>query len=128
MKGLQSRHRAIGAAVEALELRQLLAGTAAGVVYHDLNGNGVRDGGEPGVSGRTVFVDANNNFALDTSELTTTTNATGNYTIAGIPDGPANIVHDVPADYDITAPPLGLARVIITANQTTTVTPLGSRL
>jgi autotransporter-associated beta strand protein len=41
-----------------------------GTVVNDLNRNGVRDAGEPGLSGWTVFLDQNNNGVLDSGTST----------------------------------------------------------
>ncbi|HXG10201.1 MAG TPA: cohesin domain-containing protein [Gemmataceae bacterium] len=44
-----------------------------GIQFDDLNGNGVRDAGEPGLGGVILFLDANNNGTFDTGERSTTT-------------------------------------------------------
>jgi hypothetical protein len=46
-----------------------------GVAFNDLNANGARDSGEPGLAGVTVFLDLNNNGAFDTGEPITVTQA-----------------------------------------------------
>src|SRR5262249_20242982 len=43
-------------------------GSIAGQAFRDLNGNGVKDAGEPGLAGWTHFLDLNNNGALDPAE------------------------------------------------------------
>src|SRR5207248_5917671 len=42
----------------------------AGNVFNDVNGNGVKDSGETGLAGRTVFQDTNGNAHLDSSTNT----------------------------------------------------------
>src|SRR5207302_968506 len=42
--------------------------TISGQVFNDLNGNGIKDVGEPGQQGVTVFLDSNNNGVLDAGE------------------------------------------------------------
>lgn len=54
--------------------------TVTGTKFEDLNGNGVKDPGEPGLSGWTIFNDANNNSIPDAGE-STTTGANGVYTL-----------------------------------------------
>ena len=44
------------------------SGTISGVKWNDLNGNGVRDANEPGLSGVTIYLDNNNNGVLDGGE------------------------------------------------------------
>jgi len=39
----------------------------AGTKWHDLDGDGARDVGEPGLAGQTVFADVNNNGSRDTT-------------------------------------------------------------
>jgi hypothetical protein len=59
----------------------------SGTIYNDVNGNGSKDAGEPGLPGWTVFLDTNNNGKLDPGEVSTTTDANGYYTFANLTDG-----------------------------------------
>jgi hypothetical protein len=59
----------------------------SGVKFQDTNGNGVRDSGEAGLRGWTIFLDANRNGVLDAGERRTTTDANGNYTFANLGPG-----------------------------------------
>ena len=54
-------------------------GKITGIQFDDLNGNGIQDIGESGLSGRTVFLDTNGNRQLDGTELRTTTDSNGLY-------------------------------------------------
>lgn len=45
----------------------------SGIAFEDINRNGTRDGNEPLLSGRTIFLDANNNGLLDSGETTAIT-------------------------------------------------------
>src|SRR3989442_579765 len=62
-------------------------GTKSGVKFNDLNGNGVKDPGEPGLSGWTIraYVDGNGNGMLDAGETTIAasamTDGSGAYTL-----------------------------------------------
>ena len=58
--------------------------TLTGVKFSDLDGDGVRDAGEPGVAGVTIFIDANHNGILDAGERSTVTDANGNYSFFGV--------------------------------------------
>jgi subtilisin-like proprotein convertase family protein/protocatechuate 3,4-dioxygenase beta subunit len=49
---------------------QRTTGEIRGVVFEDLNANGVRDSGEPGLTGHTVFLDLSNNDLLDQTTVT----------------------------------------------------------
>ncbi len=61
--------------------------SVSGVKFEDLNADGVKDSGEPGLSGWTIFVDYNNNGAVDTDEPSALTGSGGSYTISGIKPG-----------------------------------------
>ena len=65
-------------AIETLETRRLLA-TIEGNVFTDVDADGLLDFFEDGFAGVTVFVDDNANFQLDDGELSTQTDADGNY-------------------------------------------------
>lgn len=78
--------------LEQLEDRRLLAGIVAGVKFNDLNANGVRDGGEPGLPGWTMFVDGNSNGLIDGGELSASTSGDGSYVIPGVPAGSQDVV------------------------------------
>src|SRR5438045_1073525 len=66
--------------LELLESRAVPT-TVQGAVFNDLNGNGLRDIGEPGLAGWTVFIDVNKNNLIDAGDLTATTDANGAYSI-----------------------------------------------
>lgn len=53
--------------------------TINGVKYHDQNGNGERDDGEPGLEGWTIHLDVNGSNFPDAGEPTTVTDSDGNY-------------------------------------------------
>lgn len=61
-----------------------LPGEISGTKYHDLNENGVRDMGEPGLQGFTIFLDEDNDDILDGGEQFTITDADGNYSFTGL--------------------------------------------
>ena len=91
-------------------LSSVLPGTISGVVWSDLNANGLRDASgtgtftDPGISGRTVFVDLNSNGLLDAAEPSATTAANGSYTISGVNPGTVTVVEVVPAGWTATNP------------------------
>ena len=64
-----------------------LAKLICGRIYNDINGNGSQDSGDDGLSGWTVFLDANNNGTLDVGEVSTKTDANGYYRFAHPADG-----------------------------------------
>jgi len=54
-------------------------GVISGTVFHDYNGNGVRDPGEPGLAGQTVFVDLSGSGVLQPGDPTALSDANGNF-------------------------------------------------
>ncbi|MCA8988264.1 MAG: tandem-95 repeat protein, partial [Planctomycetaceae bacterium] len=84
-----------------------LAGSISGVVYDDNNGNGLLDTSETGIAGWTVFIDANANRILDPTELQTTTDADGNYTISGVLPGSVSLVIQSASSWRLTSPVSG---------------------
>jgi protocatechuate 3,4-dioxygenase beta subunit len=67
----------------------------SGQVFHDLDGDGNPEPGEPGLAGWRVYVDANNNGVLDPGEEYTDSDAQGRFTLAGLPAG-AYTIREVP--------------------------------
>jgi SdrD B-like domain/Right handed beta helix region/Carboxypeptidase regulatory-like domain/FG-GAP-like repeat/Prealbumin-like fold domain len=61
----------------------------SGQKFNDLNGDGTKDAGEPGLAGWTIFLDGSNggtlNGLLDPGEFNTTTDVDGNYGFAVAP-------------------------------------------
>jgi len=57
-----------------------------GTKFRDLNANGVRDDGEPGLESVRFFLDANGNGVLDLGETSTYTDANGHYAFRGLVD------------------------------------------
>ena len=84
------------------------AASVSGVVWNDLNGDGVRAlATEPGLAGWSVFVDLNLNGVLDVAEPSAVSGSDGAYTIAGIHPGSIQIVELPGADWMPTAPSTG---------------------
>jgi serine-aspartate repeat-containing protein C/D/E len=61
--------------------------TKSGIKFHDLNADGVKDEGEPGLAGWTIYVDYDDDGILDENEPYAVTDANGDYTIIGIVPG-----------------------------------------
>jgi sugar lactone lactonase YvrE len=75
-----------------------------GSKWNDLNGNGLRDTGEVGIAGWTVFLDTNQNGVLDAGETSTTTDASGNYAFPGLPAGSYTVAEQLQAGWQQTFP------------------------
>ena len=79
--------RSLGAYV--LTLSNIITGTATigGNVFYDRNGNGRQDSGEAGLAGRTLFLDLDNDGAIDEDEILAITDSRGNFTFDRVPGG-----------------------------------------
>src|SRR4051794_16289178 len=95
---------------EGLEQRALLSGVG-GMVFNDVDRNGIYDGSDIPIPGRTVWVDLDNDGQLDTGEPSGVTSGTqgpnnfGSYRIDGLSNGVTYQVRTVvPADWVQTLP------------------------
>ena len=61
--------------------------SARGVVWKDLDGDGVQDGNEPGLAGVTVYVDTNGDNQFGVSEPAAVSAANGSFVIGNVPGG-----------------------------------------
>src|SRR4051812_47567185 len=84
---IKSLHQAVSRAtrsirqpvwIETLETRRMFS-SISGIVWQDRNGDGGKDSVEPGLSGRTVYIDADDDGVLDAGETTRTSAADGSY-------------------------------------------------
>ncbi|MDB5291926.1 MAG: Cna domain protein [Phycisphaerales bacterium] len=84
--------------VEALEPRRLLStapaavltpgtGSITGVVFNDLNGNGIADAGENPIANALVYLDLNKTGTLDAGDPTAISDASGVYTLPNLGAG-----------------------------------------
>lgn len=74
------------------------AGTVSGIVFHDLDGNGARDSGEPGIGGVSVrLFDA-------AGQRTTVTSGDGSYQFAFVSPGSYTVEETDPLGYGSTTP------------------------
>jgi uncharacterized repeat protein (TIGR01451 family) len=70
-----------------IEWKDVIYGSIGDRVWNDQDGDGVQDGGEAGIPGIDVFADANGNGVWDAGEPKDTTDANGNYLLAGLVAG-----------------------------------------
>ena len=77
-----------GEIVTDIDFGNQAAAEIRGTKFNDLDGDGIRDAGEPGIEGVIVFLDDNNNGLFDAAtELYAITDAAGNYAITDVPPG-----------------------------------------
>lgn len=82
----RNRRRRLGKSLEQLESRQLLA-SLAGEVWADTNGDGIRAFDEGPVAEVRVYIDANDDGALNEGEQFTTTDELGQYVFEQVQAG-----------------------------------------
>ncbi|MCA9148976.1 MAG: tandem-95 repeat protein, partial [Planctomycetales bacterium] len=75
-----------------------------GIKFEDLDGDSIRDAGEPGMEGITIFLDLDRDNQLDPDEPTTLTLADGSYSFTDLAAGAYVVRELVPDGYTITFP------------------------
>jgi hypothetical protein len=88
------------------------AGRIEGSHFDDLNGNGLRDPGEPGLAGITTFLDLNSNGRLNPGEPSTVSDANGNFRFSNLPPGTYHVTALLPPGRVFTTPRSGLGRIV----------------
>jgi hypothetical protein len=93
--------------LESLESRRLLAGTGAisGSVYNDVDADARHDAGEAGLRKVRVYLDTNNNGALDRRERSAITDKRGQFRFDGLEAGTYRLRQVVDANKTIVSAP-----------------------
>ncbi len=79
-------------------------GSIAGLVFEDLDADGVRDANEPPVAGRTVYLDAGDDGSIQPDETRVTSDAQGRFVFANLRAGSYVLRQVVPPGWDDTLP------------------------
>jgi subtilisin family serine protease/subtilisin-like proprotein convertase family protein len=79
-------------------------GSVSGHVFADYSRDGVRDPNEPGIAERVVYLDTNNNAALDAGEVSTLTDSNGYYSFNDLRPGSYNVRQVLPNRWFQTSP------------------------
>jgi hypothetical protein len=79
----------------------------SGSVFKDTNGNGIRDGSETGLSSWTIYIDADNDGIKDAGEVSTTSDANGNWSFNNLQTGNYTIRIVQKKKFTLTTPPGG---------------------
>lgn len=78
------------------------APSIVGTVFNDLNVSGKFDSGDIGLPGRTVFLDIDGTGKPDTQNVSTTTDANGNFAFFGLAAGSYTVDQVVAVDHGVT--------------------------
>jgi hypothetical protein len=89
----------------------------SGVVFQDTDADGIKDGGEIGLNNWQVYIDADNDDALDAGETVVVTDIVGAYTIGNLPAGTYVLREIVKPGYARLFPPSGAEVVPLAAGQ-----------
>jgi hypothetical protein len=111
------------------------AGTISGIVFNDVNKNGVYDTGDTPLSGWGVWINANTNGQPDPSGHQILTDANGNYSFSNLVPGTYIVDEFIPTGWTRTLPTTvtspnttGYTNVVVMAGQTVTGKNFGSYL
>jgi Tol biopolymer transport system component len=104
---------ATGEEASGADFGECLPGSISGVVFEDLDGDGVRDAGEPGLAGWTVYLDQDGDGQLGPTEVSTASDATGHYLFAGLAPGHYLVAETPQAGWrQVTVASSGVASVV----------------
>ncbi|MDW8444849.1 MAG: S8 family serine peptidase [Acetobacteraceae bacterium] len=78
------------------------------MLFHDRDADGIRDAGEEGLGGRTIFIDRNGNGSLDPDEASTITAADGQYSFSGLGPGIVRVADVAEPGWTRTSPATSL--------------------
>jgi len=85
-----------------------------GIVFKDLNGNGVKDTADKGMEGVRVYLDANKNGKFDTGERSMQTDILGRYGFVGLTNASYRVREVVPVGHTLIKPASGFFDVTLT--------------
>ena len=95
-----------------------LLGLIRGTKYIDRDGDGtLKDGDHHRLAGVTIYLDTNNNSALDAGEPSTVTDSHGNYRFNGLVAGTYYVREVVQTGWVQTAPVSGVYKITLTAGK-----------
>ncbi len=95
------------------------SGSISGTVFNDVNGNGVIDAGDAGLSFWTVYLDKNNNGKLDSGEPSVVTNSSGAYSFTGLAFGTYVVREVLQSGYTLTGPAGGSYSIALSSSVAT---------
>jgi hypothetical protein len=84
--------------------RNTEVGVIKGTKFSDLDGDAVRDGGEPGLEGWTIYLDADGDGTLDEDETSTTTDSSGDYAFTDLQPGTYTVAEVLQSGWEQTYP------------------------
>ncbi|MBI2875792.1 MAG: right-handed parallel beta-helix repeat-containing protein, partial [Candidatus Tectomicrobia bacterium] len=116
-----------GETVAGIDFGNFELGEISGVKFHDLDNNGLRGEGEPGLAGWTIYLDGNGNGTLDQGESSTTTDETGAYAFTDLGPGTYRVAEVMQEGWTQTAPAGGTHEVMLTSGLVAAGKEFGNR-
>jgi len=114
--------------VHPMEPRLLLTGSIGGRAFADANENGLFDSTEQGLAGWTVYLDQNQNLALDSGETSVLASSTGAFAFDALSAATYSVRAIAAEGWTVTAPASGSATVELEENEAAGDIQLGYRL
>ncbi|GET35334.1 S8 family serine peptidase [Microseira wollei] len=102
-------------------------GVIKGTQWNDLDGDGIKDIGEPGLSNRTTYIDQNKNGVFDPGELSAQTDANGNYTFTDLATGTYQVGAVPQTGWQPTFPSGGVQTVTLSKGEIETKIDFGNK-
>jgi subtilisin family serine protease len=102
-------------------------GVIKGTRWHDINSDGIKDIGEPGLDNRTLYIDQNNNGVFDPAELSAQTDADGNYNFTDLGAGTYQVAEVPQAGWQPTFPLSGVQTVVLEQGEIETNIDFGDK-
>ncbi len=102
-------------------------GVIKGTQWNDLDGDGIKDTGEPGLKDRKIYLDQNNNGVFDAAELSAQTDANGNYTFTDLAAGTYQVAEVQQTGWQGTFPSGGVQTVNLSKGEIATNIDFGNK-
>jgi hypothetical protein len=102
-------------------------GEIGGGKFEDIDGNGVREEGEHGLAGWTIYLDSNENGMLDAGEQSTVTDEAGDYAFTDLGPGTYRVAEVLQAGWVQTVPAEGSYHVTMASGLLATSLDFGNQ-
>jgi hypothetical protein len=111
----------VNAAAAYVVVQPVSTGSITGSVFNDANNNGIKDSGELGIAGWTVFLDLQHDGKLDLGDPSTTTDSNGNFTFSNLAPGRYDIAEQLQPGY-VQSTPAGSVPAVVLASEMSAAT------
>lgn len=102
-------------------------GVIKGTRWNDLDGDGLKEIGEPGLENRTIYIDQNDNGVFDPAEPSAQTDTNGNYTFTDLAAGTYQVAEVKQTGWQSTFPSGGVQTVNLSKGEIETNIGFGNK-